>query len=689
MSFNSESPPRPFYFMVPFWGERYRRYFVDNLLPSLLAPNNLPLLRADQGHRFLIATTPEDWAAMIDLPIMMRLRRHVTPTLIEIPRPNNDTAPGSTNAILHQNIAQRLLVMATYEAGAYGSLFSPDFIISDGMIASLVGHARAGRHLVLCPSLRQTEESAIAELTRLGYLPVGTNPSETGTVIDIPQRVLADLLVRYLHPEMAIFEEGSSGQPPLAPFRYWRFASQNGIFIHTFHGVPVLMDYKVIKHHDVACLDRNSFEDVYVARNFGAVGDLHVVQDSDEFCILSLTPAAVGQMTANTTSGEPVRSSEKFSRRLLAALSISYCTAGMPLKKELFKQSVRWHGSDLDEATIAQENRISAFIDSAVRYSRYTWLPAALLLSYRDTPMFRRLVPYARKTIRALRGDRLLRSYIRQRLSFEIRRPFKRALFWFTSGKDLDCFDPLHLSFRRTAGRPSVGDALFSVSSKSAVILGVGQSNIANEGEASARYEPKGNVYNFNFFDGKCYVAKDPLLGASIDRSNVLTRLGDLLVERGNYQSVLLVPIAHGGTFVSEWAPGGRMFPRLQWTLERLRERRIKITHIAWQQGEAEAGEPNPNPEEWMRHFTAMACSIRAAGTDAPIFVAQCTICCNDPNEQIRTAQRQVVNPAAGVLQGPDIDLIGRDQRYDGCHLSAAGLRRAAELWYQALCRPN
>jgi hypothetical protein len=242
---------------------------------------------------------------------------------------------------------------------------------------------------------------------------------------------------------------------------------------------------------------------------------------------------------------------------------------------------------------------------------------------------------YPRILGRALRCDRLLWSYARQRVLFTIRRPFKRALFRFASGgKDLDVVDPLHLSFRRTAGKRVVSEAQFSPGAASAVILGLGQSNIANECDPSALYEPKGNVYNFNFFDGKCYVAKDPLLGASIDRSNVLTRLGELLVEGGNYLSVMLVPIAHGGTFASEWAPGGRMFPRLQWTIERLRERKIKITHIAWQQGEAEAGGTEPNSTEWMRHFNAVAGAIRSAGVDAPIYVAQCTICCNDPTNK-------------------------------------------------------
>jgi hypothetical protein len=179
------------------------------------------------------------------------------------------------------------------------------------------------------------------------------------------------------------------------------------------------------------------------------------------------------------------------------------------------------------------------------------------------------------------------------------------------------------------------------------------------------------------------------LLGASIDRSNVLTRIGDLLVERGNYRRVLLVPIAHGGTYAREWRPGGRMFPRLDLALQRLREQQTPITHIAWQQGESEAYEKNPNPEEWVGHFMAMVGAIRSAGVQAPIYVAQCTICCCDANETIRSAQRRVVNPATGILPGPDIDLIGRDERFDDCHLSEAGLRRAAELWYEALSRKN
>src|SRR4051812_35560739 len=78
---------RPFCFLSQFWGRTYRDYFVDYALPSLLAPSNLPLLEAKQGHFFLISTPREDWEVIAQLPVMQRLRQFVTPVLIETPPP--------------------------------------------------------------------------------------------------------------------------------------------------------------------------------------------------------------------------------------------------------------------------------------------------------------------------------------------------------------------------------------------------------------------------------------------------------------------------------------------------------------------------------------------------------------------------------------------------------------------------
>ena len=249
----------------------------------------------------------------------------------------------------------------------------------------------------------------------------------------------------------------------------------------------------------------------------------------------------------------------------------------------------------------------------------------------------------------------------------------------------LQPLDPDGGSFRNTTGRVAAEFQLFAPSPRVAVILTFGQSNIANECDPGGLYTPGTGVYNFNLFESRCYVAKDPLLGATGDRSNLTTRLGDLLVRRGVFDRVLLVPIAYGGTYIAEWTANGRMFPRLTQTLIRLRRAGLGITHALWQQGEAEGVLPDADGAAWARHFNEIAAVLREHQVFAPIFVAQCTVCCTAPNERIRTAQRGVVAPSASIFPGPDVDLIGRDKRWDGCHLSTAGLEQAAELWFGIL----
>src|SRR3974377_2392315 len=55
---------RPFYFIIVLWGARFRDYFLDLCLPTLLSPRNLPSLATRQRSKFLFCTRPADWAAI-------------------------------------------------------------------------------------------------------------------------------------------------------------------------------------------------------------------------------------------------------------------------------------------------------------------------------------------------------------------------------------------------------------------------------------------------------------------------------------------------------------------------------------------------------------------------------------------------------------------------------------------------
>jgi len=212
------------------------------------------------------------------------------------------------------------------------------------------------------------------------------------------------------------------------------------------------------------------------------------------------------------------------------------------------------------------------------------------------------------------------------------------------------------------------------------VALVFGQSNSANHGET--RYAPKREVYNF--YDGKCYVAADPLLGATGDRGSVWTRLGDMLIESGMYDKVLLVPVGVGGTPVRRWTTTGDLHRRILDSIYQLKKKGFKITHIFWHQGEADVNTPK---DDYVKMFTAMLEDIRKRGVDAPIYVAVATRCGSGPASlETQQAQRELVNTEKGIYPGPFTDALDTmDDRYDSCHFSDAGLRKHAALWLAAV----
>ena len=227
--------------------------------------------------------------------------------------------------------------------------------------------------------------------------------------------------------------------------------------------------------------------------------------------------------------------------------------------------------------------------------------------------------------------------------------------------------------------RVPVADALRG---RAAVMLIFGQSNGANSGDTP--YAPRHRVFNFNVFDGHCYVARDPLLGATENRGNFASRMADLLIEGDHFDSVVLAPIGVGGSRIEEWTTGGARHRRLQIAIKRAGENGLSFTHVLWHQGESNAGS-DADAALYASCFMNIHAAVRSYGVDAPIFVAQATICNSPPNETIRSAQRAVVSDALGILPGPDTDTIGPEDRYDGCHMADLGLTRHAKLWVKAL----
>ncbi len=418
---------RPFCFIVVVWGEQYCRRLADFCLSSLLAPNNLPCLDAAAGHRLLIATTRADWQRLEHAPAIERLRRYVTPTLIEIELPS---APGYGGVLQHQTRCLKQLFDAAYAYRGYGCLLLPDVIFSDGLVTSMQRSVRNGDHLLLLTAMRQTEEDVLAELSARGLMSKEREPVLSAEPLTIPPRTMADLAVRHLHPESMVYAEGQRRQQARPPFRFWRLGNGRGLVLRTFSGLPILMDFAAVPADHTACLEQSNYESAYLASNFPDSSSIRVITDSDECCILSLTPAAVDR-TRDWWVFRRVGARLVPRLALLADLRnsmVAYVrTHHDEVRRALFQRSVRWHADNVDDAWLREEAEIDRMITRAAGdyYDNPSHFPARVRRNprYWMVDLFAiaqhllRYVYALQIVLAALTGNAEERAILRQKLS--------------------------------------------------------------------------------------------------------------------------------------------------------------------------------------------------------------------------------------------------------------------------------
>jgi hypothetical protein len=282
---------RPFYFIVVLWGERFRNYFLDYCLPSLLAPGNIPALATRQPSKFLIATVADDWAAMKATPIFRLLEQHIAPVFIEIP----PCPPDRGSHLVHTNIGYKAACEMAYRDKAYATMMSPDCLFGDGMLVELQRLASQGVQMVLAASIRFGEEPFFAHLRKIGALPA-ERPSVTGRPLAISPRQLVLAGINGFHSETSAYLWGNviinRGVPAVIPAAIWRVPGEDGLLLHSLSYVALLFDYAAVKRHDTSTFDRRTLDADYYHNNSGDMERIHVVQDSDQMFISSWAPLA-------------------------------------------------------------------------------------------------------------------------------------------------------------------------------------------------------------------------------------------------------------------------------------------------------------------------------------------------------------------------------------------------------------
>lgn len=219
-----------------------------------------------------------------------------------------------------------------------------------------------------------------------------------------------------------------------------------------------------------------------------------------------------------------------------------------------------------------------------------------------------------------------------------------------------------------------------AASARTAIIVVHGQSNAANYG--STRHTAREAVDNFDPATGKCFAAADPLLGADGIGGSFATRLGDILIQSGRYDRVILAPLAWGGASLSFLNNEGAVLTTNG--IAKLKEAGLTPTHILFQQGEKDAISTT-TAEQYVSLLHQLVKRFRTAGFDAPFYLSRSAKCDYvEPKNMaaVRTGQLAAVDAALNIRPGPDTDTIGNEGRNpDGCHMNEAGMLANAALW--------
>lgn len=202
------------------------------------------------------------------------------------------------------------------------------------------------------------------------------------------------------------------------------------------------------------------------------------------------------------------------------------------------------------------------------------------------------------------------------------------------------------------------------------LILG-GQSNAANQGGTRGRFPTD----VLNFYQGHCFTAVDPLLGASGDQGSVWSRVSWR-------EPTILVPVAIGQTRIAEWTPGGPLWPRVLSAMNDLQAAGLKADTVWWHQGESDAM-AGVSPEQYANSLRDLIGAFRNLGVKR-IVVATASKCMHVQSIELTTGQRRTILENGAIL-GPETDSIGDQYRRDGCHFNDAGMKMAGAMWSRYL----
>lgn len=226
-----------------------------------------------------------------------------------------------------------------------------------------------------------------------------------------------------------------------------------------------------------------------------------------------------------------------------------------------------------------------------------------------------------------------------------------------------------------------------SLDTPTAVIVVLGQGLAGNHAEPGNPRQPHERA--LNWYQGKCYPASSPLLGATGEGDEPWTRMADQLLASQQFKTVLIAPIAIAGSGMSRWVPGGDIDQHLVQDIRSL-QAVFRTTHVIWLQSSTLASTTSTE-KPYLQSMQGVIKTLRSVGVRAPIYLSAAHACgkAEQGENPLTMAQANLIDNAQLIFRGVDMDaLLSPEDLAGPCYLSAKGVGVVASAWSQRLLQP-
>lgn len=268
-------PPKFVKLLLPVWGHRYVRQFLDLGLPTLIASGNVPALAKALPCEFEILTSAEDEGYIRQHHAFLCLAGICPATIRPI---DHLITAGNNSTTLTLAYAEAIRAAGPAMLDTCFFFLVSDYIVADGSLASVLARIRAGASAVLVGNFQVTAEEATPWLNE-------RVEREAGAVA-FSARELMRWALAHLHPATVANTVNSS---------LWHNSHTNRLFWcvdgDTLLGRFYLMHMIAIRP-EVTGFKIGASCDYSFVPEMCPSGNVSVITDSDEFLVVEMQPRA-------------------------------------------------------------------------------------------------------------------------------------------------------------------------------------------------------------------------------------------------------------------------------------------------------------------------------------------------------------------------------------------------------------